>query len=77
MVRFDEIRSQIAQLQQDCAEGKISQDVLELALAPLSRALEAEEVLVERVLPYRDRLLALQAEGKEGWFVYEKGYHYY
>ena len=76
MVRFDEIRSQIAQLQQDCAEGKISQDVLELALAPLSRALEAEEVLVERVLPYRDRLLALQAEGKEGWFVYEKGYHY-
>lgn len=74
--RFNGIRVQIAQLQKDCAEGKLSEDALEYAITPLTQALKAEEVLVDRVLPYRDRLLALQEEGKAGWFVYEKGYLY-
>lgn len=74
--RFNDIRAQIAQLQKDYAEGKLSEDALQIATTPLNRALEAEEVLMERVLPYRNRLMALQAEGKDGWFVYEKGYHY-
>ena len=76
MDRFAGIRDQMAQLQQDVADGKLSQNDLEHLTMPLERALKAEEVLNDRILPQRDRLLAMKAEGKEGWFVYEKGYSY-
>lgn len=76
MERFESIYAQIDQLQQDVADGKISSADLEYLMMPLERALKAEEVLNDRILPQRDRILALQAEGKEGWFVYEKGYDY-
>ena len=76
IARFNGIYEQMAQLQMDAAEGKINQSDLEYLIMPLERALKAEEVLNNRILPQRDRLLALQEEGKEGWFVYEKGYSY-
>ena len=76
IARFNGIYEQMAQLRQDAAEGKINQSDLEYLMMPLERALKAEEVLNNRILPQRDRLLAMKEEGKEGWFVYEKGYSY-
>ena len=75
-LRFQNLRSQIVQIQKDYADGLISEDALSALITPLNRALEAEEVFVEKILPQRDRLLELQAVGKDGWFVHEKGYYY-
>ena len=74
--RFADLHAQVWQLQQDVADGKISSADLEYLMMPLERALKAEEVMESRILPQRDRLLALKAQGKEAWFVYEKGYTY-
>ena len=74
--RFADLHAQVWQLQQDVADGKISSADLEYLMMPLERALKAEEVMERRILPQRDRLLALKAQGKEAWFVYEKGYTY-
>ena len=74
--RFADLHEQIYQLQQDVTDGKISQSDMEYLMMPLERALKAEEVMQDRILPQRDRLLALRQEGTEGWFVYEQGYYY-
>lgn len=76
ILRFDNLRIQILQLQQDCTEGKISSSDLETLVTPISRSLEAEDILKERVLLQRDRILALQENGTDSWFVYEAAYDY-
>ena len=74
--RFAEIRRQLAQLERDHAQGKLTDDDLTILQQPLKRSLEAEKVLIERVYPRISAVRALITQGKQAWMVYEPGYEY-
>ena len=74
--RFKNLEAQIDQIQQELADGKISQADLSLLTGPLERALKARDVLEGRVYPQIQRVQDAALEGKELWLVYEPGYEY-
>ena len=73
---FADIRSQIAQLVKDEKDGKISANDLEMLRRPLDRALEAENVLKNDVMPLIERINNRKQQGDTLWLVYEPGYEY-
>jgi len=73
---FSDIRSQIAQLVKDEKDGKISKNDLDMLRRPLDRALEAEKVLKNDVMPLIERVNNRKQQGDTLWLVYEPGYEY-
>ena len=74
--RFQSIREEIAQYNKLYAQGQISSGELTLLTSPLTRQLEAEEVLKQQVIPRVEQVKARTAEGKEAWILYDPGYQY-
>lgn len=74
--RFADVHRQLQQLEQSYAEGKITQDDMEILQQPLKRVLEAEKVLVEKVSTHIHFVKSQLVKGKSAWVIYEPGYEY-
>lgn len=74
--RFEGIREEIRSYGELRSEGVITQEEYSTLTSGLTRQLDAEKVLREKVIPKVERAKLMAAEGKNAWLVYDPGYEY-